>query len=132
MKCLLFTILILLSVSAKIKCRSSKLSAERSQLVEAMNHLAAEKAAEGIDSDRLPLRLSPGGPDPHHHFKHDWLFKAVLKSWLVLFGSTSIRYERNQYIWSIRFPLITCPVLLLSNSLCSFLFFFFPYVFNFE
>ncbi|EXC19456.1 hypothetical protein L484_006151 [Morus notabilis] len=67
-------LLLLITVSANTESRSLKPastvaieSRKVSQLVEALHQLAAYKAAEA--SDRQPSRVSPGGPDPHHHFQ---------------------------------------------------------------
>ncbi|PON77882.1 CLAVATA3/ESR (CLE)-related protein [Parasponia andersonii] len=60
--------LILILFARGANSRSPMLIEKRNlkQLVDAFKQLAAN-AGDATDQDKQPSRVSPGGPDPHHH-----------------------------------------------------------------
>ena len=76
LRCLVFIILVLL-VCARTETRPLKPTIEKielSRLLQASNQVAKEVMGPNVASstnetdNEQPNRLSPGGPDPHHHF----------------------------------------------------------------
>ncbi|PON99109.1 CLAVATA3/ESR (CLE)-related protein [Trema orientale] len=66
---ILFLILILFARSTESRSLKAPMLIEKRnlrQLVDAFKQLAAN-AGDATDQDKQPSRVSPGGPDPHHH-----------------------------------------------------------------
>lgn len=71
MRCLQICIILVFLQSAKTETRPLNPSIEKRnlhQLVQAFNQIAKETGYEA-KLQGLPSRLSPGGPDPRHHFQ---------------------------------------------------------------
>ncbi|KAL9355390.1 hypothetical protein Peur_053360 [Populus x canadensis] len=67
LRCLLCLVLVLLLLSSRVNSRAFNLRVKRrnvSQMFEALHKLAS---AANQTRYKRPDRLSPGGPDPHHH-----------------------------------------------------------------